>query len=151
MLLILSSDRLHMGTYTTIYSLNPSPFCITEFGRMEVIPMTMTANLEITIERGYDATGINGKLFQIKTNFISLSSTWLKRTVNDCHLVQRGESPKFGWNRFKVDPPKIMLTRQIRTPVLRIPPAVTSQAKMKNWLHECQKWVSHMIGQYAHI
>ena len=42
-------------------------------------------------------------------------------------------------------------TRQIRTPVLRIPPAVTSQAKMKNWLHECQKWVSHMIGQYAHI
>ena len=45
----------------------------------------------------------------------------------------------------------IMQTRQIRTPVLRIPPAVTSQAKMKNWLHECQKWVSHMIGQYAHI
>ena len=44
-----------------------------------------------------------------------------------------------------------MLTRQIRTPVLRIPPAVTSQAKMKNWLHECQKWVSHMIGHYAHI
>ena len=43
------------------------------------------------------------------------------------------------------------LTRQIRTPVLRIPPAVTSQAKMKNWLHECQKWVSHMIGQYVHI
>ena len=43
------------------------------------------------------------------------------------------------------------ITRQIRTPVLRIPPAVTSQAKMKNWLHECQKWVSHMIGQYAHI
>ena len=42
-------------------------------------------------------------------------------------------------------------TRQIRTPVLRIPPAVTSQAKMKNWLHECQKWVSYMIGQYAHI
>ena len=42
-------------------------------------------------------------------------------------------------------------TRQIRTPVLRIPPTVTSQAKMKNWLHECQKWVSHMIGQYAHI
>ena len=42
-------------------------------------------------------------------------------------------------------------TRQIRTPVLRIPPAVTSQAKMKNWLHECQKWVSHMIGHYAHI
>ena len=42
-------------------------------------------------------------------------------------------------------------TRQIRTPALRIPPAVTSQAKMKNWLHECQKWVSHMIGQYAHI
>ena len=42
-------------------------------------------------------------------------------------------------------------TRQIRMPVLRIPPAVTSQAKMKNWLHECQKWVSHMIGQYAHI
>ena len=42
-------------------------------------------------------------------------------------------------------------TRQIRTPVLRIPPAVTSQAKMKNWLHECQKCVSHMIGQYAHI
>ena len=42
-------------------------------------------------------------------------------------------------------------TRQIRTPVLRIPPAVTSQAKMKNWLHECQKWASHMIGQYAHI
>ena len=42
-------------------------------------------------------------------------------------------------------------TRQIRTPVLRIPPAVTSQVKMKNWLHECQKWVSHMIGQYAHI
>ena len=37
-------------------------------------------------------------------------------------------------------------TRQIRTPVLRIPPAVTSQAKMKNWLHECQKWVSHMIS-----
>ena len=46
---------------------------------------------------------------------------------------------------------KIRSTRQIRTPVLRIPPAVTSQAKMKNWLHECQKWVSHMIGQYAHI
>ena len=45
----------------------------------------------------------------------------------------------------------IVTTRQIRTPVLRIPPAVTSQAKMKNWLHECQKWVSHMIGQYAHI
>ena len=45
----------------------------------------------------------------------------------------------------------IKVTRQIRTPVLRIPPAVTSQAKMKNWLHECQKWVSHMIGQYAHI
>ena len=43
------------------------------------------------------------------------------------------------------------ITRQIRTPVLRIPPAVTSQAKMKNWLHECQKWVSHMIGHYAHI
>ena len=42
-------------------------------------------------------------------------------------------------------------TRQIRTPVLRIPPAVTSQAKMKNWLHECQKWVSHMIGHYTHI
>ena len=42
-------------------------------------------------------------------------------------------------------------TRQIRTPVLRIPPAVTSQAKMKNRLHEYQKWVSHMIGQYAHI
>ena len=46
---------------------------------------------------------------------------------------------------------KIFQTRQIRTPVLRIPPAVTSQAKMKNWLHECQKWVSHMIGQYGHI
>ena len=46
---------------------------------------------------------------------------------------------------------RTMLTRQIRTPVLRIPPAVTSQAKMKNWLHECQKWVSHMIGHYAHI
>ena len=46
---------------------------------------------------------------------------------------------------------KLQQTRQIRTPVLRIPPAVTSQAKMKNWLHECQKWVSHMIGQYAHI
>ena len=42
-------------------------------------------------------------------------------------------------------------TRQIRTPVLRIPPAVTTQAKMKNWLHECQKWVSHMIGHYVHI
>ena len=46
---------------------------------------------------------------------------------------------------------KAISTRQIRTPVLRIPPAVTSQAKMKNWLHECQKWVSHMIGHYAHI
>ena len=45
----------------------------------------------------------------------------------------------------------IVQTRQIRTPVLRIPPAVTSQGKMKNWLHECQKLVSHMIGQYAHI
>ena len=45
----------------------------------------------------------------------------------------------------------LIQTRQIRTSVLRIPPAVTSQAKMKNWLHECQKWVSHMIGQYAHI
>ena len=45
----------------------------------------------------------------------------------------------------------LVWTRQIRTPVLRIPPSVTSQAKMKNWLHECQKWVSHMIGQYAHI
>ena len=32
-----------------------------------------------------------------------------------------------------------LTTRQIRTPVLRIPPAVTSQAKMKNWLHECQQ------------
>ena len=42
-------------------------------------------------------------------------------------------------------------TRQIRTPVLRLHPAVTSQAKMKNWLHECQKWVSHMIGHFAHI
>ena len=48
-------------------------------------------------------------------------------------------------------PAMTQTTRQIRTPVLRIPPAVTSQAKMKNWLHECQKWVSHMIGQYAHI
>ena len=45
----------------------------------------------------------------------------------------------------------VQSTRQIRTPVLRIPHAVTSQAKMKSWLHECQKWVSHMIGQYAHI
>ena len=54
----------------------------------------------------------------------------------------------------KLDPEylnEIFTIRQIRTPVLRIPPAVTSQAKMKNWLHECQKWVSHMIGQYAHI
>ena len=53
------------------------------------------------------------------------------------HTIYIGET----WNK----------TRQIRTPVLRIPPAVTSQAKMKNWLHECQKWVSHMIGHYAHI
>ena len=50
-----------------------------------------------------------------------------------------------------INPISTTETRQIRTHVLRIPPAVTSQAKMKNWLHECQKWVSHMIGQYAHI
>ena len=75
MLLVLSSYMLHMGTYTTIHSLNPSPFCITEFSGMEVIPMTMTASLQITTESGYDANGINGKLFQIKTNFISLSPT----------------------------------------------------------------------------
>ena len=40
---------------------------------------------------------------------------------------------------------------KLERPFSEYPPAVTSQAKMKNWLHECQKWVSHMIGQYAHI
>ena len=40
---------------------------------------------------------------------------------------------------------------KLERPFWEYPPWETSQAKMKNWLHECQKWVSHMIGQYAHI
>ena len=73
--------------------------------------------------------------------------------MNDCITTTKQSTTKrcayfLGYTVHKKTP---LETRQIRTPVLRIPPAVTSQAKMKNWLHECQKWVSHMIGQYAHI
>ena len=91
-----------------------------------------------------------GLTLEISQHNTAIVRCWLgmqfTRFANCAVLTVSVERKQEKWSRLN-----IRLTRQIRTPVLRIPPAVTSQAKMKNWFHECQKWVSHMIGQYAHI
>ena len=92
------------------------------------------------------------KMWKILTFlFLPDVSHILQTLVIACSLLGVQRLPKPMLNYHQLDPHKQVTTRQIRTPVLRIPPAATSQAKMKNWLHECQKWVSHMIGQYAYI
>ena len=109
---------------------NPSPIAESRTGK----PATVTLKIQL------DCSTVHAR-----TMWASMYVPSHLRCGTDSVFIRFCKSHKY----FK--DAKAMQTRQIRTPVLRIPPAVTSQAKMKNWLHESQKWVSHMIGQYAHI